>query len=62
MNNDDKILIKAMNKKELAALYSVSLTALNRWLEPFKEKIGKERGRTYTPKQVRIIFECLGEP
>jgi hypothetical protein len=54
--------IKAMNKKQLADLYKVGLRTLNKWLEPFKDKIGEQRGKMYNPKQVSIIFECLGEP
>lgn len=51
-----------MNKKQLAALYKITIRTLNIWLKPFENMIGPERGRAYTPKQVQIIFECLGEP
>jgi hypothetical protein len=54
--------IKAMNKKQLADLYGVSVNTFSKWLKPFKDRIGKLMGYIYTPKQVRIIFECLGEP
>jgi len=51
-----------MNKKQLAAQYKVTLKTLNIWLKPFEKKIGPQLARTYTPKQMKIIFECLGEP
>jgi transposase len=62
MNENCKAKIKPKNKKELAALYGVSVKTFNKWIEPFKDKIGKMQGRMYTPKQVRVIFDCLGEP
>jgi hypothetical protein len=48
--------------KELAALYEVKPRTVKIWLEPFLKSIGKKNGRFYTIKQVRIIFEKLGEP
>jgi hypothetical protein len=54
--------MKPMNKKQLAALYGITVVMLNIWLKPFEEKIGPCAGRLYTPKQIRIIFDCLGEP
>lgn len=54
--------IKAYNKKQLAELYSINRDTLTNWLEPFKDKIGKKNGAIYTPKQVKVIFEYLGEP
>ena len=51
-----------MNTKQLAALYKVNTETFNKWLKPFKKKIGKRIGNLYTPKQVKIIFDCLGEP
>jgi transposase-like protein len=54
--------IKPMNIKQLAALYGVHRSTMTRWLIPFRDKIGKRTGNLFTPKQVRIIFDCLGEP
>jgi len=54
--------IKAYSKKELCALYNISYRVLKVWLTPFKNKIGKYKGLKYTPAQVKIIFEVLGEP
>ena len=54
--------IRAMSKTELANAYQVSIKTFSRWIQPFKEEIGKYLGRAYTPKQVRIIFKLLGHP
>jgi len=54
--------IRAMSKTELANAYQVSIKTFSRWIQPFKEEIGKYLGRAYTPKQVRKIFNLLGEP
>ncbi|MEZ5047485.1 MAG: hypothetical protein R2831_10890 [Chitinophagaceae bacterium] len=54
--------IKSKSKKELARDYNVSIAVLRSWLRPFQKKIGVYNGKTYTPKQVAIIYECLGEP
>lgn len=54
--------IKAYNKSELAQLYGRSLKTFNAWLLPHIEKVGDFKGRSYTPAQVKIIFQILGEP
>lgn len=54
--------IRAMSKTELANAYQVSLKTFAKWITPFKEKIGDYLGRAYTPKQIRKIFELLGNP
>ena len=54
--------IKAQSKKELCAAYQVGLRTLNRWLNRHKEEIGVYEGRAFTPKQVKIIYELIGEP
>lgn len=54
--------VKPQTKQELAHAYGVSTRTLTNWMAPFKDKIGKRFGHTYTPKQVKIIYELLGEP
>jgi DNA-directed RNA polymerase specialized sigma24 family protein len=54
--------IKPLNYKQLAAIYDVTHRTLKSWLEPFMEEIGELRGRTFTLKQVRIIYDKLGDP
>jgi uncharacterized protein YjcR len=57
-----KVLIKAYSVKEIAGLYNISPKTLRRWLTPFAKEIGERKGHSYTPKQIRIIFEELGIP
>ena len=54
--------IGSYNTKELAQLYGVSPKTFRTWLAPHKEMVGKKTGKYFTAKQVRIIFERLGEP
>lgn len=54
--------IKPQTKQELAASYGVSTRTLTNWLKPHLSSIGKRIGHTYTPKQVKIIYEILGNP
>lgn len=54
--------IQAMSKTEVANAYNVSLKTLASWIKPHKDKIGRYLGRAFTPKQIRIIFNLLGEP
>jgi transposase len=53
---------KSMTNKELASLYNVSTSTFKRWVKPFDDKIGKKTGWFFKPKQVKKIFELLGEP
>lgn len=54
--------VRPQNLKQLAATYEVTPRTLKGWLEPFLKEIGEMTGRTFTPKQVRIIYDKLGEP
>lgn len=54
--------LKPLNYKQLAAIYDVTHKTLKCWLQPFMEEIGEMRGKTFTPMQVRIIYQRLGEP
>lgn len=54
--------IKAYTKAEIAALYQVSVWVLRQWMKKFDSKVGEYKGKCYTPAQVEIIFEHLGEP
>ena len=58
----EEIKAKPTSKSQLAGMYGVSLVTLNKWLEPFKNDIGKYRGKCYTPLQIEIIFKSLGNP
>jgi hypothetical protein len=59
---EEEVKIKSYSVKELLALYDTTWKSFNSWIAPIKDKIGKLRGRKYTPKQVRIIFEHCGTP
>ncbi len=59
---EDQGKITAQNKNQLADAYFVSLKTFISWIEPFKDNIGEYRGKTYTPKQVKIIYDLLGCP
>ena len=58
----DKFEVKASTKKEMAAIYGVSVRTFNSWLKPFEEKVGEKRGRYYTVNQVVTIVDVLGIP
>lgn len=53
---------KPCTNKELAALYGISTKTLRTWLLMHQAHIGPKIGRYFTTRQVRIIFEHIGEP
>ncbi len=61
-NDSSEAKIGSYNSKELARLYGVSDKTFRAWLMPYKEIVGKKTSKYFTAKQVRIIFEQLGEP
>ncbi len=60
MNDTPKI--QAQTLTALAAQYGVSYETMNKWLK--KAKLLKEKGcgYIYTPKEVKAIYEHLGNP
>jgi hypothetical protein len=54
--------LKPYSIGELAEKYSVSRRVFNRWLKPFRNRIGERLGRYYTVTQVVIILKALGMP
>ncbi|MEM6844280.1 MAG: hypothetical protein AAF944_08285 [Bacteroidota bacterium] len=54
--------VKPQTKQELAQAYGVTIRTLTNWMAPHEERIGTRQGHMYTPKQVQIIYELLGEP
>ena len=54
--------LKAYSYKELATLYGISHRTLKNWLEPFTHDIGEKRGRYFTVKQMKVVFQKLGYP
>ncbi len=50
-------------KWQVAEMYNVDVKTLNAWLKPFEDRIGEPTKRKkYTPKQVEMIFYCIGTP
>lgn len=57
-----KLIIKPCQLKELAALYEVSVITFRQWIRPFRDEIGKIRGRCLTIPQIKVIFAKLDFP
>jgi len=51
-----------MSLSELADAYQVSNKVMKKWLSPHESLIGQRVGLLCNPKQVLIIYECLGYP
>jgi DNA-binding transcriptional MerR regulator len=62
MNTTSDTKIKAYTPNELASLYGVTRKTLRTWLLPHQQDVGERISKYYTARQVRIIFERLGEP
>ena len=56
--------IKPYSIKEMAAMYGVSHRVFMRWLTQLsgEDTIELRHSRTFTPKQVSIIFDNFGIP
>jgi len=53
----------AMTKTQLAALYKVCPRTLAKWIKPFRTEIGEMSSTyIYTPAQIKIIFDKIGQP
>lgn len=67
---DEKFIIRAYGKSELAMLYfpkhstDAAMRNFRLWLEtnPRLRSIRRQKGHFYTPKQVKKIVEEVGEP
>lgn len=63
MTDEKPTIPQTLSKRQLCQMYKVDRKTLKRWLIPFAEQLGEPQGgRIYTPKQVKIIFENLGNP
>jgi hypothetical protein len=60
--NTMKIELQPCCLKDLAVMYKVNRRTIKQWLEPFESEIGEKNGRFYTIKQVKIIFDKIGNP
>ena len=59
---DSGFSIQPYTQKELAARYRCSTKTFRRWLLQLRVNLGPRVGRSYSPKQVGVIVEHLGEP
>lgn len=59
---ENNIKIKAENLSSLAYKYGVSRRTMKRWLLKANLYKPKEKGYLYTPKEVKAIYEHLGNP
>lgn len=50
------------NKKTLAMKYGVHVRTFCKMIRPIKEKLGPVMGRQFSPRQVKMIYDHLGEP
>ena len=52
-----------MSRSQLAHVYGVSLKTLRSLFKRHKKKLGHlERVRIFTPSEIKLIFNVLGEP
>ena len=62
MMKEQKVIYRAKSKTQLAQAYNVDLRTFNKWIKPFLNEIGTYTGGAYAPKQVKIIYDKIGEP
>lgn len=55
-------MIKATTKKALAARYNVSYPTFLKWLLLIPELKKIKNRRLLTPKEIKIIYDEIGEP
>ncbi|MBL0200992.1 MAG: DUF4248 domain-containing protein [Chitinophagaceae bacterium] len=53
---------KCATKKELAILYNIHPQTLTKWINNVPNLKLDPKQRIFTPKQLKIIYEHLGEP
>lgn len=57
-----KIPIKPYTVNEICGLYNISRHVFFSWIKLIRKDIGVIRGKIFTPKQVRVIFDHVGPP
>ncbi|NJK83532.1 MAG: DUF4248 domain-containing protein [Saprospiraceae bacterium] len=64
--DDDQVQVKVYSKKDLAKMYEISLPTLRTYFNQFREELEKAGywpgQRKLTPRQVKIVFNNLGNP
>lgn len=62
MSPTPPFVIRTCTLKELSVYYKCSDKTMRKWVERFEQEVGPRMGKLYTPRQVRVIVEKLGEP
>lgn len=62
-DNADKIKIynQPESIKSLAAKYKVSYVTFRRWIKPIEHKLNMQHKKPFTPAELKIIIDFLGE-
>lgn len=58
----DESVEESYNTKQLASRYRITPKTFRAWLKRSKMDLGIRVGNSFTPKQVKIIFDHLGKP
>lgn len=53
---------RTKSKSELAKLYGVHVSTFMNWIKEIADLKLKPNQKIFTPKQVELIYENLGEP
>ncbi|MAQ75594.1 MAG: hypothetical protein CL613_04590 [Aquimarina sp.] len=53
---------KAVSKSDFHNAYECSPYTFRQWIKSIESKLGFYRGGLYTPRQVEMIVEYLGQP
>lgn len=61
-NNENDKKQKPLTLTQLAQMYNVSLPTMYKWLKRAGVLKNKRNGYLFTPKEVKEIFDKLGEP
>ena len=69
MNNDEnkkenqnRLVLRAYNKKELAELYEISPGTFRTWLSEYDEMFGNKFKKVLNAREVEFIFKTFGIP
>ena len=56
------VMVKPYTLTDLSIIYGVCRKTIKGWIYEFKDEIGEKKGRYYSIKQVKTIFENLNIP
>jgi hypothetical protein len=55
-----KMVLKPYTPSQLARLYGISVSTLNRRLRPYRDELGPKQGQFYTTQQLEFITGKMG--